>query len=248
MAGSQPNVLAFIVAASPQPELAALGWPPTHMNLACKRSRTHAAMNTRIPHALARALGPPALAAVLAIGGPLGCKDEAKESADRASRDDAFIVDLVEKDIAEVERGLPQGAERLAPLVAPGTDPRQEVAEVRRALLRMRRDVMDLNVAKSTFFALADPNGIAIRNDLEEDVMAGQDLFTVFPALAKAKTGYVTTTGAFPNPAPKNGPDKDWIAALPVNETGRQHGRHPGHGLVPIATSLATCSRRCSRG
>ena len=58
---------------------------------------------------------------------------------------------------------------------------------------------MDLTIAKSTFFALADANGVAIRNDLEEDVMAGQNLFSVFPALAKAKTAYTTTTGAFPN-------------------------------------------------
>jgi hypothetical protein len=79
----------------------------------------------------------------------------------------------------------------------------------------MRRDVADLNIAKSTFFALADPNGVAIRNDLEEDVMAGQNLFAVFPGLAKAKDGYVTTTGVFPKP-PQTGPDEDWIAGQPV--------------------------------
>jgi hypothetical protein len=77
---------------------------------------------------------------------------------------------------------------------------------------------MDLGIAKSTFFALADANGIAIRNDLEEDVMAGQNLFTVFPALAKARDGYVTTTGVFPNASNKNGPDEDWIAGVPVKQ------------------------------
>ena len=83
-----------------------------------------------------------------------------------------------------------------APLVAAGADPRQDVAGVRKALFRVRRDVMDLSVAKSTFFALADTDGTAIRNDLEEDVMAGQNLFKVFPSLTKAKGAYVTTTGA----------------------------------------------------
>jgi hypothetical protein len=144
------------------------------------------------------------------------CKDQAKESAARAADDAAELAALVDKDVAEIERGLPEGAKRLGPLVAAGADPKQDVASVRRALLHVRRDVMDLNVAKSTFFALADANGIAIRNDLEEDVMAGQDLFAVFPALAKAKDGYVTTTGAFPNSSTKNGPDRDWVAALPV--------------------------------
>jgi hypothetical protein len=57
---------------------------------------------------------------------------------------------------------------------------------------------------------------VAIRNDLEEDVMAGQNLFSIFPALAKAKDAYTTATGAFPNSPGKNGPDEDWIAGTPV--------------------------------
>jgi hypothetical protein len=145
-----------------------------------------------------------------------GCKDQAKESAAHAAQDVADLALLVDKDLAEIERGLPEGAKRLATVVANGADPKEDVAGVRRALLRMRRDIVDLNVAKSTFFALADANGMAIRNDLEEDVMAGQNLFAVFPALARSKDGYVTTPGAFPNASTKSGPDEDWVAALPV--------------------------------
>jgi hypothetical protein len=144
------------------------------------------------------------------------CKDQAKESAGYAAADAAALVALVDKDLAEVERGLPEGAKRLAPLVSGGADPRQDVAGARKALIRVRREVLDLSIAKSTFFALADSEGIAIRNDLEEDVMAGQNLLAVFPALAQAKVGYVTATGVFPNASTKNGPDKDWVAALPV--------------------------------
>jgi hypothetical protein len=135
--------------------------------------------------------------------------------------DVAQLSALIDKDVEEIERGLPEGAKRLAPLVANGADPKQDVAAVRRALFRVRRDVMDLSVAKSTFFALADTDGTAIRNDLEEDVMAGQNLFAVFPALAHSKESYVTTTGTFPNTSTKNGPDEDWVAALPVR---RQDG------------------------
>ena len=144
------------------------------------------------------------------------CRDTAKESTARAAEDVAAVAELVVKDVAEIERGLPDGAKLLAPLVTSGADPRQNVAGVRKALLRIRRDVMDLNVAKSTFFALADPSGVAIRNDLEEDVMAGQNLLLIFPALATPHEGLVTTTGAFPNGSPKSGPDKDWIAAAAV--------------------------------
>jgi hypothetical protein len=152
------------------------------------------------------------------------CKDQAKESAARAAQNVGDLGTLVEKDLGEIERGLPEGAKRLAPLVANGADPHQDVAGVRRALQRARRDVMDLGVAKSTFFALADANGVAIRNDLEEDVMAGQNLFTVFPALAKAKTAYTTTTGKFPNASAKNGPDEDWIAGTPVKRENGDTG------------------------
>jgi hypothetical protein len=101
-------------------------------------------------------------------------------------------------------------------VLANGADPKQDLAGVRKALFRTRRDVPDLDIAKSTFFALADGSGIAIRNDLEEDVMAGQNLFAIFPALAKAKDAYTTTVGAFPNGSTKNGPDEDWIAGAPV--------------------------------
>jgi hypothetical protein len=156
----------------------------------------------------------PALCALCAA--PIGCKDQAKESAALAVGDAQSMAELIDKDLGEVERGLPEGATRLAPLVAQGADPRQDIAGVRKALLRVRRDVVDLMVAKSTFFALADPSGVAIRNDLEEDVMAGKDLLASFPALSKAKDGYSTGTGAFAGPPSKNGPDEDWIAAAPV--------------------------------
>jgi hypothetical protein len=157
------------------------------------------------------------IATTLAVLLPLsGCKDPAKESASHAAADVAWTAELVDKDVGEVERGLPQGAARLSSLVTGGQDPRQDVAAVRKALLRVRHDVTDLMVAKSTFFALADPSGVAIRNDLEEDVMAGKDLAAIFPALAKAKDGFVTGVGAFPGPPSKNGPDKDWVAGMPV--------------------------------
>jgi hypothetical protein len=157
-----------------------------------------------------------AVAAFLLLPGVVSCKDQAKESARLASADVANLGALVDKDVGEIERGLPVGATKLGTLLANGADPRQDVAGVRKALLQVRRQVQDLDIAKSTFFALADANGVAIRNDLEEDVMAGQNLFSVFPALAKAKAGYTTATGAFPNSPSKNGPDEDWIAGAPV--------------------------------
>jgi hypothetical protein len=184
-------------------------------NLAPRLARTprgSAGPLRRLSSTLAPALGIAALAGVAC----LGCKDAAKESAARAGADVTALGALVDKDVAEIERGLPEGAKRLAALLANGADPKQDMAGVRRALGKVRRDVPDLDLAKSTFFALADPSGLAIRNDLEEDVMAGQNLFGVFPALAKAHDAYTTTVGVFPNSSTKNGPDEDWIAGTPV--------------------------------
>jgi hypothetical protein len=164
-----------------------------------------------------------ALTALALLAGG-GCKDQAKESARLAAGDVQAMAELVEKDVGEVERGLPEGAARLAPLVADGADPRQDIAGVRKALLRVRRDVPDLMVAKSTFFALSDPSGIAIRNDLEEDAMAGKNLLAAFPVLAKAKDGYVAGTGSFGGAPSRNGPDEDWIASSPVRRADGSAG------------------------
>jgi hypothetical protein len=165
------------------------------------------------------------LAAPLALLGLLdSCKDQAKESAAHAGPDATVLADLVAKDVGEIDRGLPQGALKLAPLVADGADPRQDIAGVRKALVRVRREVIDLNVAKSTFFALTDPSGVAIRNDLEEDVMAGQNLSAIFPALVKARDGFITGTGAFPKTSATGPADEDWIAGAPVKRADGSTG------------------------
>ena len=153
---------------------------------------------------------------VLVLATP-ACKDKGKASAQDAVRHVDALSTLTEKDVGEVERGLPEGATRLSALFAQKADARQDLPAVRKALLRVRREVPDLSVAKSTFFALADEKGMAIRNDLEQDVMAGQNLLSSFPGLSKAEEGaFVTTTGAFPGPPAPSGPDKDWVAASPV--------------------------------
>ena len=169
------------------------------------------------PSSTLRAFGALAVLFVCACSA-LGCKDRAKEDAAKAAANVAVLAAIAGKDVAEVERGMPEGAKKLAALWAKGADPSKDLAAVRAALRRVRRDVPDLNLSKSTFFALADDKGVAIRNDLEEDVMAGQDLFKTFPDLAKATSGYVATTGAFPNPNPKGAPDKDWLAAVPIKK------------------------------
>jgi hypothetical protein len=154
-------------------------------------------------------------AALLAL---LGCKDKAKESAGQAKANVALLAALAEKDVAEIERGLPEGAKKMAAQLGKETDLRQNAQSVRSALLKMRQQVPDLGVAKSTFFAFTDDKGIAIRNDLEQDTMAGKDVVAAYPALRKALEGteYVWTIGRFPGTPNPAGPDKEWVAGVPV--------------------------------
>jgi hypothetical protein len=153
------------------------------------------------------------------------CKDASKHSVQEAAAHADAMAKLAEADVLEVERGLPEGAKALSPLMARGDELRGNLDLVKKELQKVRRDVPDLLVAKSTFFALTDDKGVAIRNNLEQDAMARQDLIALFPDLAKAREGkYVTTTGTFPGPVGPVGPDRDWLAAAPVSRDGKVAG------------------------
>lgn len=181
-------------------------------------SSTPSARATRFPVFYAVAL-PVALPMVLVAG----CKDPGLKSAEFAKGHAETLAALVEKDVGEVERGLPEGAKKgtKAFLVKEGVE--REPANVRRSLQKVQREVPDLLVAKSTFFALVDAKGIAIRNNLETDAMAGQDIFTLFPALRESDTkGFVATSGIFPNAISLQGPDRTWVAAAPIKTEAGQ--------------------------
>ncbi len=162
-----------------------------------------------------------ASAAVLALACG-ACTDKGKKSAEEARANVKMLADLAEKDVGEIERGLPEGGKKMATLLASEADPKGNAPSVRTALLKMRREVPDLGVAKSTFFAFTDDKGIAIRNDLEQDTMAGKDVAGAYPDLKKALSGeaFVATQGVFPGAPNPAGPDKEWVAAVPVKKEG----------------------------
>jgi hypothetical protein len=147
------------------------------------------------------------------------CKDKGKESAEGARPNVQAMLTLADKDVAEIEHGLPEGGKKMAELLAKVQEPTKSPQDVRSALLKMRQQVPDLGVAKSTFFAFTDEKGIAIRNDLEQDTMAGKDVGAGYPDLKKVLAGesYVQTNGQFGTPNP-TGPDREWVAAVPVKK------------------------------
>jgi hypothetical protein len=164
-----------------------------------------------------------ALAFTLVPAGGCG-KERGVVSAEAARADVDKLVELTAKDVAEVERGLPEGAKKLGELLTntlgKDGDPKQNSPAVRSALLKMRQQIPDLGIAKSTFFAFGDTRGIAVRNDFELDTMAGKDLIAGWPGLKPVLEGnaYVTTTGLFPGAPNPAGPDKEWVAAVPVKK------------------------------
>ena len=154
---------------------------------------------------------------VLAVLMSAGCKDDPKAIAQKAADQETQALALNDSNVAKVKTGLLQGADKLKSLYANGADPHQDPPAVRAALFKNRADVLELNAVKTTFSALIDTNGIGIRNDLEQDSMAGQNVGAAFPAI-KTATGFLTTTGAFDLPAPPAPADRQWVGAAPVTK------------------------------
>ena len=116
---------------------------------------------------------------------------------DKASSHARALVEMAETDAGEIRRGLPEGARELAKIWS-AEDLSADPQAARDALERARDKVQDLRVAKSTFFALTDATGLAIRNDREQDLMAGHNLVAAFPSLKPAlEGGYAEALGPY---------------------------------------------------
>ncbi|MEO7034177.1 MAG: hypothetical protein ABI548_09815 [Polyangiaceae bacterium] len=146
------------------------------------------------------------------------CKKSSAVSAEKASISMGALIKATHEDVAEVRAGLPQGAKFLLPLFATGKPPADDPHAARRALETARSKVQDLRVAKGTFFAVTDATGVVIRDDDDEDTLAGKSLLPSFPGLALVQGGqYVESRGSMPEVAGVRGrADGQWIAAQPV--------------------------------
>jgi hypothetical protein len=167
------------------------------------------------------------LAGWLCLLGILACERTDEASAARAQGQARELVTKSARDVSEVQSGLPLGAQELAKRwAAAGVDLTTDSEAAREAINQARNKVQDLRVAKSTFFALADLSGKVIRNDREQDLMAGAALFPAFPALARAASGaYVEAIGVLPEAhGVKGKPDGEWVAAVGVDVGGQIKG------------------------
>lgn len=161
------------------------------------------------------------VAFLCAIGSAgVGCQQSSKVSAERAKEHVVFLGRSVKADVEEIRAGLPKGAEHVREYLALGKfEDAQAASEV---LNRARNKVQDLRVAKSTFFALVDEQGLIIRSDQEQDGLAGKSLFAAFPEAKSALTGkYVETRGSIPEASRVRGrSDAQWLAVTGVKSPG----------------------------
>jgi hypothetical protein len=148
----------------------------------------------------------------------LACTDKGELSAEKAGQHVEHLTDIIEGDVGEVRRGLPEGAKHLAQAFGDDQDPTKDPELAKQALDSARGKVQDLRVAKSSFFALVGADGNVVRNDRDVDMMAGKNLFAAFPTLESAVSGkYVEATGSMHEARGVEGkPDGQWVAAVGV--------------------------------
>ena len=149
---------------------------------------------------------------------PSGCTKASKVSAEKAKANVVALTKATHSDVAEVRSGLPLGAPFLLPVFASGKPPSDDPHGARSALETARNKVQDLRVSKGTFFAVSGVDGIVVRDDRDQDLMAGHALLPSFPELKQALAGkYVETRGSMPEAAGVRGrEDGQWVAAQPV--------------------------------
>jgi len=158
---------------------------------------------------------------------------------------------MAREDVREVRTGLPLGAAELVKLLPPPDQGEIEPQVARESLEKARNKVQDLRVAKSTFFALVAPTGVVIRDDQQQDRLAGKNLLGAFPGLRPSlQGGYVETRGSMPEAAEVRGkPDAQWVASVPVRVAGATRALYAtGWSWSAYAYRLENAVRSAARG
>ncbi len=171
---------------------------------------------------IALMLARPSLVAAAALVTSLAlpaCNSSAKESEAQATHNVERLSALTDADVTEVQKGLPDGAKRLIPLLSGETPPLP--GRVRAEMKKVREAVTVLQLAKSTFFAVVGADGVVLASDLETDGMVGKSITTALPGVEKAKGGYTELLGEWDEArGVKTGPDAVWVAAAPIADKG----------------------------
>lgn len=168
---------------------------------------------------------PALLCSLTLAASTVGCTDSVKVSEDGAAAHADELAKLIDADVQEIRTGLPQGGQKLGVNLF-DEGPEVTPAKARRSLKKTREAVTVLQLAKATFFAVTDMEGVAWANDQETDGMSGKNLLQAFPGLEKAKSDSYVESMGFMEEAKgvRTGPDEQWVAAAPIIADGVQKG------------------------
>jgi hypothetical protein len=145
-----------------------------------------------------------------------GCTKTSEVSKQKAHAEVEMLAKAATADVEEVRKGLPAGAKQLEAFFA-DEKAQGDAAAAKEALELARGRVQDLRIAKSTFFLVADKNGLILRSDLEHDALASKNLFSAFELKAASSGKYVEARGSMPEAAGVRGRvDGQWTAATSV--------------------------------
>ncbi len=155
--------------------------------------------------------------AALALAAAAGCDGKAKVSEAKAGAHAARLAQIADEDVRQVRAGLPEGAKRVGEKLYAGGKPEPEPKAIRDVLGTTRQAVRELQVAKGTFFALADPSGRVLASDAKGDPLAGKPLFAAFAGLERGSGGYAEALGEMAElRSVREGGDGQWVAAAAV--------------------------------
>jgi hypothetical protein len=147
-----------------------------------------------------------------------GCGDQAKASEDAAFDAVDLAKEIVARDVEQVRKGMPEGVKVLAKRM-PG-DPLGSRLELQTAIKAARENTDTLQIAKSTFFSFAMPDGQVLRSEIDPDRLVDQNILKAFPGLAKAlepNAGLVEAYGQLEAlRGVRKGDDLAWVVAHAV--------------------------------
>jgi len=143
---------------------------------------------------LARLAAPVAIvASVMTLA---ACGDQGAEAEAQAVLALTQIHPIIARDVGQIRAGLPKGAAELGKHI--GADPGDDPAGLQRRIKAAREHTPELNVAKSTFFAMATVDGVVLRSEADPDRLVEKNVLGPFPSLKQALApgaGIVEATG-----------------------------------------------------
>jgi hypothetical protein len=157
-------------------------------------------------------------AAALGFGSSFGCDDAGKRSEAAAAEGVDIIGPLVDRDVAQVRKGLPEAAKALGGRMP--DDPIGSRQELQDAIKAARAATEDMTFAKVTFFVFVSPEGVVLRSEIDPDRLVDQNLVKAFPDLTKVTApggGTVEVFGEMEQlRGVKRGADVAWVLGHPV--------------------------------